>query len=332
MASRRKTKRSPLHRLGRLLYSLLVALSALVVVGFCAYRLAAKAPEQAQAPGAVQPSAQDLSGGGQVQSGLTRKEKCYTVLLICPDQTSGNADAITVAMYDTINQKAGLVSIPRDTMTEEYPKINAAFHEGPEHMCQVVSRLLGIPLDYYITIDIQGFEALVDEVGGIDYNIPVHMGYDDPTQDLHIHYEPGLTHLNGRQAMEVCRFRHSNDGSGTELTDVGRSDTRNAVLGLIMKKVLANPQKIGEYINIFSTYVKSDMPLETMLWFAQPMLGLDLDTGLETATLPGDGTVSYRGSRWCYELYPEECLEIMNRVLNPYTTDMTLEMMDIFQA
>ena len=132
--------------------------------------------------------------------------------------------------------------------------------------------------------------------------------------------------------MEVCRFRHSNDGSGTELTDVGRSDTRNAVLGLIMKKVLANPQKIGEYINIFSTYVKSDMPLETMLWFAEPMLGLDLDTGLETATLPGDGTVTYRGTRWCYELYPEECLEIMNRVLNPYTTDMTLEMMDIFQA
>ena len=333
MATRRKKKRSPLHRVGRFFYSLLVALSAVIVVGFCAYRLAAKAPEQTQPIGTEQDGGQPVEGEElSAQSGLVRKEKCYTVLLVCPDQTSGNADAITVAMYDTVNQKAGLVSIPRDTMTEEYPKINAAFHQGPENMRQVVSQLLGIPLDYYITIDIQGFEALVDEVGGIDYNIPIHMGNDDPTQDLHIHYEPGLTHLNGQQAMEVCRFRHSNDGSGTELTDVGRSDTRNAVLGLIMKKVLSNPQKIGEYINIFSTYVESDMPLETMLWFAEPILGLDLDTGLETATLPGDGTASYRGYTWCYELKPEECLEIMNRVLNPYTTDMTLEMMDIFQV
>ena len=332
MASRRKKKRSPLQRAGRFLYSLLVVLSALIVVGFCAYRLAAKAPQQAQVPDAVQPSAQTAQEEDNSQSGLTRKEKCYTVLLVSPDQTSGNADAITVAMYDTVNQKAGLVSIPRDTMTQEYPKINAAFHEGPEHMRQVVSQLLGIPLDYYISIDIQGFEALVDEVGGIDYNIPVHMGYDDPTQNLHIHYEPGLTHLNGQQAMEVCRFRHSNDGSGTEITDVGRCDVRNDILGIIVKKVLSNPQKIGSYIELFNTYVKSDMPLETMLWFAEPMLGLDLSTGLEVATLPGNGDTTYRGTRWCYQLYPEECLEIMNRALNPYTTDMTLEMMDIFQV
>ena len=333
MAPRRKKKRrSPLRRAAGVLYSLLVALSAVVVVGFCAYRLASKAPEQVQVPDAVQPSAQALSGGGQEQTGLTRKEKCYTVLLVCPDQTSGNADAITVAMYDTANHTACLVSIPRDTMTEEYPKINAAYHNGPEEMRRGVSDLLGIPLDYYITIDIQGFEALVDEVGGIDYNIPVHMGYDDPTQNLHIHYEPGLTHLNGQQAMEVCRFRHSNDGSGTEITDVGRCDIRNDILGLIVKKVLTNPQKIGTYIELFNTYVKSDMPLETMLWFAEPLLGLDLSANLESATLPGNGEASYRGVNWCYQLYPEECLEIMNRVLNPYTTAMTLDMMNIFQA
>ena len=332
MASRRKKRRSPLRRAGRFLYCLLVALSAVVVVGFCAYRLAAKAPEQVQVPDAVQPSGQALSDGGAAQAGLTRKEQCYTVLLVCPDQTSGNADAITVAMYDTANQTAGLVSLPRDTLTEEYPKINAAYHKGPEEMRRVVSDLLGIPLDYYITIDIQGFEALVDEVGGIDYNIPVHMGYDDPTQDLHIHYEPGLTHLNGQQAMEVCRFRHSNDGSGTEITDVGRCDVRNDVLGLIVKKVLTNPQKIGSYIQLFNTYVKSDMPLETMLWFAEPMLGLDLSTGLTSATLPGSGDASYRGYTWCYQLDPKGCLEVMNQVLNPYTTPMTLEMMNIFQV
>lgn len=320
----------------RFFYSLAVALSAVVVVGFCALKLASRRPDQAAPPVAVQPSAGPSAAPGEEAGsryqGLQRKKDCYTVLLICPDQTSGNADAITVAMYDTANQKAGLVSIPRDTMTQAYPKINAAYHQGPEHMREVVSDLLGIPLDYYITIDIQGFEALVDEVGGIDFDVPIHMGYDDPTQNLSIHYEPGPTHLSGRQAMEVCRFRHSNDGSGTEYSDVGRSETRNKVLGAIMKKVLANPGKVGEYINIFSTYVKSDMPVEVMLWFAQPILGLDLSTGLESGVLPGDGETTYKGTRWCYQLYPGECLEIMNRVLNPYTTEMTLDMLNIFQV
>ena len=66
--------------------------------------------------------------------------------------------------------------------------------------------------------------------------------------------------------------------------------------------------------------------------FAEPLLGLDLSANLESATLPGNGEASYRGVNWCYQLYPEECLEIMNRVLNPYTTAMTLDMMNIFQA
>lgn len=339
MASRRKKRRrvSPLRRLGRFFYSTVVAFSAVVVVGFCAYQFASQQPQQAPPPlTAVKTDSHMFTqrpeaSGVPVQEGLSRKEKCYTILLACSDATSGNADTIMVGMYDTINQQAGLVSVPRDTITLLYRKINAAYHEGPEHLREIVSDLLGIPIDYYITADVQAFVKLVDEVGGVDFNIPIHMGYDDPTQDLSIHYEPGLIHLNGQQAMEVCRFRHSNDGSGSEYSDVGRTQTQQAILSLIAKKVLSNPQKIGNYIQIFSQYIKSDMPLENMLWFAEPALGFQMDSGLQTATLPGDGSVHYKGST-CYQLYPEQCVEIMNQMLNPYTTEITLDMMNIVQV
>lgn len=329
--ARRKRRASPLRRLGSYVYRLMVALSAVVVVGFCAYQYLSKSkpPEQAAIP-TVRPQA-PAPGATPVGDGLIRKDKCYTVLLACSDATSGNADTIMVGMYDTVNQKAGLVSIPRDTITQLYRKINAAYHDGPDNLRAVVSDLLGIPIDYYVTANVEGFIELVDAVGGVDFDIPIHMGYEDPTQDLYIYYEPGMTHLDGQKAMEVCRFRHSNDGSKTEYSDVGRTQTQQAILSLIAKKVMANPQKIGEYIKIFSDHVKSDMPLETMLWFVDPARGFDLATGLQTATLPGDGSIVYKGAS-CYQLYPQKCLDVMNEMLNPYTTEMTLDLMNIVQV
>ncbi|BDF69823.1 hypothetical protein CE91St41_08040 [Oscillospiraceae bacterium] len=330
---------APARRAGRALYRTLVVLSAVIVALFCAYKLASKQPTQAPAmstPKAVRPTDNPDTGEREDLAdpvpALERKPYTYTVLLACSDATSGNADTIMVAMYDTVNQQAGLVSIPRDTLVQGYGKINAAYHKGPENLRDVVSDMLGIPIDYYVTASVKGFIALVDEVGGVDFNIPIHMGYYDPTQELSIFYEPGMTHLNGQQAMEVCRFRHSNDGSGSEYSDIGRTQTQQQVLSLIVKKVLSNPQKIGKYIEIFSQYVKSDMPLETMLWFAEPALGFDLSTGLQSATLPGDPDVRYQGSRWHYQLYPDQTLDILNGFLNPYTTPMTQDMLNIFEA
>ncbi len=78
-----------------------------------------------------------------------------------------------------------------------------------------IEQTFGIPIDYYIYVDLKGFVALVDELEGVDVYIPEEMNYDDPYQDLHIHYTKGQHHLNGQQAMEVVRFRHNNDGAVT---------------------------------------------------------------------------------------------------------------------
>ena len=61
-------------------------------------------------------------------------------------------------------------------------------------------------------------------------------------------------------------------------------------------------------------------------------LGVDLDSGVSTATLPGDGQAKYNGYSYCYELDQEACLELFNQLLNPYTTEITLDMTNMFQV
>ncbi len=331
---------SPLRRVAKILYGLLVALSAVVVVLYVFLIVLRKEPTMAPTPtpppvGSAVPD----SGGSVVANGLVRKDKTYTVLLTCPDATSGNADSIMVAMYDTINQKAGLVSIPRDTLVQgespngnRYYKINSSYHYGIDELKEMVSQLLGIPIDYYVAIDVDTFPKLVDMVGGVDFEIPVYMDYDDPTQDLHIHFQRGMTHLDGQEAMEVCRFRHNNAGKvQVAYSDVERTQTQQKILTLIAQKVLSQPDNIPGYINLIAENVETDLSLGEMLWFVEPALKFDLGSDLSTATLPGDGTVTYKGIEWCYELYPDQVLEILNEMLNPYTTPITEDMIQILQ-
>lgn len=268
---------------------------------------------------------------------VARKDKCYTFLLAASDQASGNADTIMVITFDTIQSKVGVVSIPRDTLINPkdgfstYPKINSTYLQGIDNLVGAVSNLLGIPIDFYITIDINGFVKLIDTVGGIDFNIPVHMSYDDPIQNLSIHFEPGVQHLNGMDALKVCRLRSNDDGTlAYPDYDIGRTRTQQQILIAVAKKMLLNPHKITEYLRIFQEYVKTNLGFGNAVWFVDPFLKLDLDKDVSFSALPGDGTISYKNARYCYELFPEETVAIVNDLISPYSTPISLEDMNIF--
>ena len=340
---KKKKKTTGLRRAGKLLYRTVVLCSAIIVALFVGFKVWVRPPSQtvpAMATVPVRPAPTDNPDTEEDESlntpePLVRKEGFYTFLLAASDQGGGNADTIMVLSYDTVNQQVGVVSIPRDTIVnasgQKIPKINAAYHgENPaETLKAVVSDMVGFPIDHYITVNIKAFKALVNAVDGVDFYVPCNMDYDDPYQDLSIHYTEGMYHLNGQQAMEVVRFRHNNDGSG--YTDVGRTQTQQKLLAALAKKVLSwsSVSRINEFINIFSTYVKSDLDVGNLAWFGTQALKLDTASGVSFATLPGDGTVKYKGVSWCYALDPEESLDIFNRLLNPYTTELTMEMTGI---
>ena len=331
---KKKRKLKKPYRILRGIYMVIVVIAALIVLGYAVYKIAIPEPEMSPDP-AGSSSAVQASTPGMEDGAHQRKEQTYTFLLAVPDQESGNADGIMVVTYDVPNQKVGLLSIPRDTLVmKKNPKINSSMKAGIDNLEEVVSDLVGFPIDYYITLDLDAFIEIVDAVGGVDFDVPVEMYYDDPAQDLHIHYKPGMQHLNGQQAMEVCRFRHNADGTGYPFGDVQRAETAQKMMLTIAKKVMSVDSlvNINEFVGIVERNIETDLKGTDIAWFAAKALGLNLSTGVSSDTLPGDGNVTYRGTSYCYELYPEDSLELINKLVNPYTSALTLEDVNIFQA
>lgn len=348
------------QRVRRGLCIVLAALSAAVLSLAIAWRAAARRPDRADTP--IRPATAAVTADTVPDEEapllspapvLERKEGVWTFLLCAEDQVSGNADTIMVCAYDTVNQKMGLVSVPRDTLVDrpgwKYHRINAAYPSGnlaypPDggirELMAAVGEVLGIPMDHYVLVDTRLFVELVDAVGGVDFDVPVYMCYDAPDQDLHIHFQPGLQHLNGRQALAVARCRKNSDGPGEYPhnlydaypdADIGRTRTQQALVKAIAQKLLQSPQKLPGYVELLERYVKTDLTLGNLLWLAQPALDFDL-AGLTTATLPGRGDAVYQGVTSLYELDIEGSLAIINDCLNPYTTPVTGDMVRMLRG
>ena len=142
-----------------------------------------------------------------------------------------------------------------------------------------------------------------------------------------------MQHITGQHAREGVRCRKNSDSPGEYPdnvydaypdADIGRTRTQQEMVKTIAKKVLSNPQKVGSYVELFSKYVQTDLTLGNLLWFVEPALKFDFDD-LTTGTLPGDGGATYHGHS-VYELDAEGSLALINQCINPYTTDITQDM------
>ena len=271
-----------------------------------------------------------------------RKEDFYTFLLIASDASSGSTDTLMVVSYDVENQKLNLMSIPRDTMVNvswDIKKINSVYSmSGLNGLKKHIGKLIGFVPDYYVKVDVNAFIEIVDLIGGVDFEVPRAMNYDDPVQNLHIHFQPGMQHLDGQQAMEVVRWRKNNpsaSGSVAGYDDTGRIQTQQAFLKAALKKALSirNWTKITGYVEIFNRYVDSDLELGNMLWFARRAMDLSEDD-FTSCTIPGN----YYASAWSrtfqsmqsyVTLYPQQVIRLVNESFNPYLAQVSTANLDI---
>ena len=273
-------------------------------------------------------TSQDVSSSSSASSEPTpvkeRKDDFFTILVSGTDDGNGCADTNILVGFDAKNQAITCLSIPRDTgvyIDGKSQKVNAAYGKGGMALlADTVSDALGIPVDFTVEVSLEAFVKLVDEIGGVDFYVPLNMNYDDPYEDLHIHFSKGTQHLNGSDALKVVRFRHNNDGSGYGTEDIGRIGTQQAFLKTVFQKMLANPQKITGYVKIFSEYVKTDLSVSELAWFGEQAILMGLDK-LSFATLPGEW--SGRLNRWVID--PEAALTLINSGLNPCVADRTLD-------
>lgn len=284
----------------------------------------------------------DDSNAVQPMLAGARREDFYTFLLIATDASSSNTDTLMVVGYDVKNQKLNLMSIPRDTMVNvswDIKKINSVYGmSGLNGLKKHIGKLIGFIPDYYVKIDLEAFISVVDLIGGVDFDVPYAMNYDDPEQNLHIHFQPGMQHLDGQQAMEVVRWRKNNrtaSGRVAGYDDTGRIQTQQAFLKAALKQALSirNWTKITGYVEIFNRDVESDLELGNMLWFARKAMDLSED-GFTTCTIPGD----YYASAWSRStqsmqsyvtLFPQQVIRLVNESFNPYLAQVTMANLDI---
>ena len=324
---RRKRRRS----WSRLLLLLVFAAAALYAAYFCLFR-PPEVPQETLGPEDLSEQ-QDLSQEEDAEAKalaahLERKPYFYTILVSGVDDGNGGSDTNILVAVDAENDYIYGVSIPRDTkavINGGNHKINYAYNAGGSALlADTISHQLGIPVDFTVTVDLDGFEALVDAIGGVDFEVPISMNYDDPIQGLHIHFSAGMQHLTGEEALKVVRFRHNNDGSGYGSEDIGRMQTQQAFLKAVAQQTLtiSNLDKIDSFVKIFRQYVDTDLTLGNLAWLGKEAIGMGAEN-ISFSTLPNEWRSPY------IYLDRAEVLTIVNTYLNPYVEDRVMEDLDI---
>ena len=347
----KETFSHPGRLLGRVL---LIALLCGVVAGG-SYLLKIRAPQlpnkgDAQKdPNQTQVDEIDYGDGVRPRADGERKSKdFYTVLVLGRDTGGGgNTDTMLLASYDVTNQKATVMSIPRDTMVNvpwDVKRINSVYNyygggeKGIKALYKEISQLVGFEPDYQVIVEWDAVGAIVEAMGGVYYDVPRNMNYDDPYQDLHIHQTKGYRKLSGSDVMQVLRYRHDTDiHYGYPDGDLGRIKTQQSLLKAMIEQLLQlkNVTKIGEFARAVKNNVTSDLTFEEMLWFgSQAVMGGLKVEDVNFVTMPNTALYVYSRAypRWPQNyVFPkaQELLDIVNNKLSPFVEKFTMSDLDI---
>ena len=187
--------------------------------------------------------------------------------------TGQRSDTVILAhLYGGKSNKVQLVSFPRDSVVEipvytdakhkvhpaQHNRINYAFNEGgPQLLVHTVEGLTGVRIDHYLQIDFEGFQSMVDKLGGVDVCL------SKPAKDHFsgIDLSAGKHHINGTVALSFVRQRH-----GLTNGDIDRIKRQQQFLGAMIRKVLsagtlANPFKLNGFLNVATSSLQADKGL-----------------------------------------------------------------------
>ena len=269
-------------------------------------------------------------------SNSKRKDGVYTFMIIGMDKVAYNTDTIMVGRMDTINHSVEIVNIPRDTYVNvrtKIKKINSIYpyavtkgENGVKNLRRGIEKLVGFPIDSYAFVDIVAAAKIVDTVGGVDFDVPVNMHYDDPGQDLHIDIDKGMQHLDGEDFVKVMRFRNT-----YQLGDLDRIKVQQDLLSALSDKLLSagNIKNIDELLNIYDKYVETNLTKNNLYFYLQQFLLMDSES-VHFQMMPN--TPSMVDELSYVFINEEEWLKMVNDKLNPYKTNIALSDLDIISA
>jgi LCP family protein required for cell wall assembly len=250
-------------------------------------------------------------------------EKVFPVLLLGTDARPGEEIARTdsIIVADIVSRagilpahngkkQVALLSIPRDTRVNipghGMDKINAAsFYDGPEKTAEVVSELIGIPVKYYVLTDWQGFEKIVDILGGVTINVEKRMRHYDSTDGpaYAINLYPGEQRLDGRKALQYVRYRSD------ALGDISRTQRQLNFLKALAHEIMqpSTVVKLPKLVPEINKSLKTNLSLLQMVKLAEVIMDFE-QAEIVTQTLPGQFCNINGGSYWLIE--PQKAHEV----------------------
>lgn len=188
----------------------------------------------------------------------------------------GLGDAIHVIGVNPQTGQATIINVPRDTQAPSGDKINA-YHalSGLPGIVGELNRMMGIQIQYAVTTNFPGMISMVDQIGGIDINIPpilptqdsIGAGGDQMYNDSYSGavFQPGPQHINGTQALALARDRHDFNLTG----DVSRTANQALIIVSALATLRAqNPGDAGSLhlAAILARHVKMDNVDISELW------------------------------------------------------------------
>ena len=230
------------------------------------------------------------------------------VLAVGLDKGGYRTDTIIIASWDLDENKVNILSVPRDTrmyVGGHYQKINCAYAikengkmKGISGTIDAVMRLTGIPIHHYVIFECDTFREVIDAIGGVDFDIPQNMNYDDPAQDLHIHLRKGQQHLDGDKAEQLVRFRRYPTG------DIKRVEVQQDFMRALAEQKLNKSivGKLPELYKVWKDNIKMSFKADDIVRYSGSLLKLDSEN-IKAYSVPGvaDG-VSYGASYWIADM------------------------------
>ncbi len=327
----RSKKRWP-RRLG-----ITLGVLAVVIIGaFVWYRNWATAPVTDGGLNDYSTPAPEETGVAAVapESSGGKRDGVYTFLISGIDVVGYHNDTNLVGMFDTVNHKLNIVSLPRDMLVNvnlNIKKINqpyaAAKNNGEDAtaaLLDTVADVLGYNVDMYAFINIDAAAEIVDAIGGVYFDIPYDMDWDAPDQDLYIHIKAGPQTLNGENFVNAMRFRMSNDGSHTYAGgDIERIEFQQQLLMALAQQLLdiGNILNIGKIYSAVMDNTETNVSLGNIAYLLEQFMQLDSDD-ITFQTIPNrmDGMIN--GLNYVMPLI-DDWLVMLNEYLNPFDVEIT---------
>lgn len=226
---------------------------------------------------------------------------------------NSRSDALILATLNNTTKTIKMLSIPRDSYVY-IPEVgyedkitHAHALGGTKATIETVEELFDIPIDYYVRMNFNAFIDVVDALGGIEVEVPYALHELDEFDRRTINLQPGIQHLNGKEALALARTRKQD-------TDIERGKRQQEILKAIIKQV-ASASSITKYddvIKAIGNNMKTDMTFDEMKSFlsylSQGMPRID------SLTLDGDDDMST--GVYYYKLDEDSVEEVKNTLKN----------------